>query len=155
MCIVSLFCVKKTTKNKKMFIFYISLTLYKLFDDCQAENSGVFSDSCYFCKVCVARAVWQERAACSPGGMALVTRGCVLFTESSFLFLTWVSLWLQTKEPMRPWLSAWPLAIYLCGLWLLLGPIADSVASAICMVHGYVVPGSLGDSWLCGPWLSG
>lgn len=57
---------KKTTKNKKMFIFYVSLTLYKLFNNCQSENKGVFSESCYFCKVCVARAVWQERAGCVP-----------------------------------------------------------------------------------------
>lgn len=51
-CIVSLFCVKKNTKNQKqMFIFYISLTLYKLFNNCQVESKGVFLDSCYFCNV--------------------------------------------------------------------------------------------------------
>lgn len=48
----SFFILCKNTKNKnQMFIFYVSLTLYKLFDSCQAEDNGVFLDSCYFCKV--------------------------------------------------------------------------------------------------------
>lgn len=43
---------EKTPKAKKqMFIFYVSLALYKLFDNCQAENNGVFLESCYFCNV--------------------------------------------------------------------------------------------------------
>lgn len=66
MCIVSLFCVKNKTKTKKqMFIFYVSLTLYKLFNGCQAENNGVFSDHCYFCKVSAsARTVAGEQGVC-------------------------------------------------------------------------------------------
>lgn len=38
----------------------------------------------------------------SPNCVAFVPRGHALFTESSFLFLTWVSVWLQAKEPVRP-----------------------------------------------------
>lgn len=97
MCIVSLFCVKNKTKNKKqMFIFYVSLTLYKLFNGCQAENNGVFSDHCYFCKVSMsARTVAGEQG----GRVCVLTKsynvcyhGLSLFTEPSFLFLIWVSL---------------------------------------------------------------
>lgn len=80
---------KKTTKNKKqMFIFYVSLTLYKLFSNCQAENNGVFSDSCYFCKVSVRGtrcAAGESKGCLRPHQIvAFVTRGCALFTESSF-----------------------------------------------------------------------
>lgn len=89
-------CKKQNQKNKKqMFIFYVSLTLYKLFNGCQAENNGVFSDHCYFCKVSVsARTVAGEQ-----GVFCVLTKSynvCYhrlsLFTESSFLFLIWVSL---------------------------------------------------------------
>lgn len=96
MCIVSLFCVKNKTKNKKqMFIFYVSLTLYKLFNGCQAENNGVFSDHCYFCKVFVsARTVAGEQGVFvfSPNRIMFVTTGCRclqnLLFYSSFEFLS-------------------------------------------------------------------
>lgn len=96
MCIVSLFCVKNKTKNKKqMFIFYVSLTLYKLFNGCQAENNGVFSDHCYFCKVSVsARTVAGEQGVLvfSPNRIMFVSTGCRclqnLLFYSSFEFLS-------------------------------------------------------------------
>lgn len=75
----------------------------------------------------------------SPNRLTFVPRGGALFTESSFLFLTWGSQWLQAKEPVgpmavrgttmgdsradsvahgcrwdHPWLSVWP--------WLLVCP---------------------------------
>lgn len=34
-------CKKNTKNQKQMFIFYVSLILYKLFNNCQAENSRV------------------------------------------------------------------------------------------------------------------
>lgn len=42
---------RKTKNQKRMFIFYVSLTLCKLFDSCQAEGKGASSGSCYFCIV--------------------------------------------------------------------------------------------------------
>lgn len=35
-------------------------------------------------------------------GLMFVPRGGALFTESSFLFLSWGSQWLQAKEPVGP-----------------------------------------------------
>jgi hypothetical protein len=87
-----------------MFIFYVSLTLYKLFSNCQAENNGVFSIIAIFVKcLCVPRTVAGKQSVFvfSPNCVTFVTRGRALFTESS-LFLSWVSLWLQAKELVRP-----------------------------------------------------
>lgn len=42
-------CKKQNQKNKKqMFIFYVSLTLYKLFSGCQAENKRSILGSLLF-----------------------------------------------------------------------------------------------------------
>lgn len=47
---------KKTHQNPKTNVYFLCFfILYKLFDDCQAENNGAFSDSCYFCNVPVCR----------------------------------------------------------------------------------------------------
>lgn len=134
-CIVSLFCVKNKTKNKKqMFIFYVSLTLYKLFSGCQAENNGVFSDHCYFCTVSRVHTHCGRRA----GRVCVLTKSynvCYhrlsLFTESSLLFLIWVSLWLEAQRPTRP--VGWAVALseicgFQCDPWLSVGPVADSTA---------------------------
>lgn len=138
MCIVSLFCVKNKTKNKKqMFIFYVSLTLYKLFNGCQAENNGVFSDHCYFCNVSVsARTVAGEQGVFvfSPNRIMFVTTGCRclqnLLFYSSFGFLSglrpkspqnlWAGLWLSVRSVAFSvthgswwdlWLTVWPEAV--------------------------------------------
>lgn len=120
-----------------MFIFYVSLTLYKLFNGCQAENNGVFSDHRYFCKVSVsARTVAGEQGVVvfSPNRIMFVTTGCRclqnLLFYSSFGFLSglrpkspedlWAGLWLSVRSVAFSvahgsqwdlWLTVWPEAV--------------------------------------------
>lgn len=76
-------CKKNTKNQKQMFIFYVSLTLYKLFGNCQVDNGGVLSDSCYFCNISVpAPAAWQGRE-----------RGCVLTEWSNAGDLRWCAVY--------------------------------------------------------------
>lgn len=87
-----------------MFIFYVSLALYKLFGECQAETNGVFLESCYFCNVARCRTrVWQEtvRRPVLPRSVDVCPRGGALLTESFFIPHLG-SLWLQAKEPVGP-----------------------------------------------------
>lgn len=165
MCIVSLFCVKNKTKTKKqMFIFYVSLTLYKLFNGCQAENNGVFSDHCYFCKVSAsARTVAGEQGVCmcvcvsSPNRIMFVTTGrrCLqnLLFYSSFGFLSssrpksprdlWAGLWLSVRSVAFSvargsqwdlWLTAWP----------------EAVSGTVAVVLAVALSGTCGCPWY--PW---
>lgn len=144
----SLFCVKKPPKTKnKCFIFYVSLTLYKLFGNCQAENGGAFSDSCYFCTVSGGRRPrgrGEQRVSCAHQAVERWLPVAVCCLQSSCVFLTWGSQWLQAKEPVglmahgvdgtrgRPCgprlLVGPPVAVRVapgcvCGLWLTMAPV--------------------------------
>lgn len=125
MCIVSLFCVKNTKNQKQMFIFYVSLTLYKLFEDCQAGNNGVFSGSCYFCNVsvCHTRVSGESKGCVCPHQIVCLLPEVVHCLQnlphySSFGVLSGS----RPKSQWDPWLLAWPMA--LVGPWLSVWPVA-------------------------------
>lgn len=97
---------KKPTENQKQrFIFYVSLTLYKLFDDRQAENNGVFSDSCYFCNVSVCRtgcvAGGSEGCPC-PHQVVCLLPEVVHCLQNLPYYSSFGVQWLQAKEPAGP-----------------------------------------------------
>lgn len=80
--------------------------------------------------------MWQERCCCALTKLP-EPRGGALFTESSLLFLTWGSEWLQAKELVGPEdRGVDGTCGGQCGPWLLMGPpeavvgppVANSVA---------------------------
>lgn len=111
-----------------MFIFYVSLTLYKLFGDCPAENSGVFSDTCYFCNVsvCGTRCVAGERRGCLCPHQVVCYHGGALFTESYYSSFGvsvapgqrasgTLGCWRGPWRRWDPWLTEWPVVVGVAG----------------------------------------
>ena len=106
-------CKKKNTKSKKqMFIFYVSLTLYKLLDNCQEENNGVFSDSCYFCNVSVCR---TRRVAGKSKDVCALTKSLSVCSQrwcTVYRIFLYSSLGVlsgsRPKSQWDPWLSVGP-----------------------------------------------
>lgn len=109
-------CKKNTKNQKQMFIFYVSLALYKLFGNCQVENKGVFSDSCYFCNVsvCRARCAAGKGVVCSPSCSFPEVVPCL----QSLPFYSLLGV-LRGSWP-KSWWDPWPT--------VLMGPVAISVA---------------------------
>lgn len=115
----------KTTKTKKqMFIFYVSLNLYKLFSDCQTENNGVFSDCCYFCKVFVCpRCVAGEQSVfCVLTKSYNVCYQRLYAVYRIFFFIPHLGYSVAPGQRVHGTLDCQH------GLWPSVGPEADSVA---------------------------
>lgn len=96
-----------------MFIFYVSVALYKLFGNCQAENSGEFLESCYFCNVPVGRTRGcgrrQQGGVSSPGPWTFVPE-VARCLQNLPLFLIWVRRGSRPKSRWDPRRPAWPAA---------------------------------------------
>lgn len=154
-----------------MFIFYISLTLYKLFNNCQVESKGVFLDSCYFCNVSMrcGRRVAGKGVVFSPNCLFPEVVPCL--QNLPFYSSLGVLRGSRPKSLWGPWpmvfmgpvASVWPMAVdgttwgrqrglWLFGgtthgcrvaQWLLVGPsVADSVARG-CWWHLWLSVGSV------------
>lgn len=124
-------CKKSTKNQKQMFIFYVSLTLYKLFDNCRAENNGVFSDSCYFCNLSVCRtrcvAGESERCLCPHQDVRSLPEVVPCLQNLPYYSSFGVLSGSGPKSQWDPWpmalvgprLTEWPAAIggTTCGYW--------------------------------------
>ena len=130
-----------------MFIFYVSLTLYKLFDDRQAENNGVFSDSCYFCNVsvCRTRCVAGESKGCLCPHQIVCSLAEVVHCLQNLPYYSSFGV-LGGSRPKSQW-----------DLWLLMWPMAlVGQPTAVGVPHG--IGGTRGDTTARGrrwdhPWL--
>lgn len=96
-----------------MFIFYVSVALYKLFGNCQAENNCEFLESCYFCNVPVCRARVcgrrQQGGVSSPGPWTFVPE-VARCLQNLPLSLIWVRRGSRPKSRWDPRRPAWPVA---------------------------------------------
>lgn len=124
------------------------------------ENSGVFSDHCYFCKVSVsARAVAGERGVFvfSPNRIMFVTTGCRCLQNLLFYSSLGFLSSLRPKSPRDPWAGLWPsmrsVAFSVArgsqwDLWLTVWP--EAVSGTVAVVLAVALSGTCGCQWH--PW---